>query len=86
MYSERKFKEKLVGAGLTVEKLSENIGINPATLYRKINGKSEFTRIEMQIIQNALHLSREELCAIFFTNQLAYMQERSERDVENPCD
>ncbi len=66
MYNERKFKAKLVEAGLTVEKLAEIIGINQATLYRKIAGKSEFTRIEMQVIQKALHLSREDLCSIFF--------------------
>ena len=66
MYNERKFREKLVGAGLTVDKLAGKIGINQATLYRKIKGTSEFTRIEMQIIQNVLHLSREDLHTIFF--------------------
>lgn len=71
MYNERKFKAKLVEAGLTVEKLAEIIGINQATLYRKIAGKSEFTRIEMQVIQKALHLSREDLCSIFFAEALA---------------
>ena len=74
MYNERKFKAKLVEAGLTVEKLAEIIGINQATLYRKIAGKSEFTRIEMQVIQKALHLSREDLCAIFFAEVLADTQ------------
>ena len=75
MYNERKFKAKLVEAGLTVEKLAETIGINQATLYRKIAGKSEFTRIEMQIIQKALHLTREDLCAIFFAEALAETQD-----------
>ena len=75
MYNERKFKAKLVEAGLTVEKLAEIIGINQATLYRKIAGKSEFTRIEMQVVQKALHLSREDLCSIFFAEGLAETQE-----------
>lgn len=77
MYNERRFREKLVGAGLTIERLAEIIGINQATLYRKIAGKSEFTRIEMQIVQKALHLSREDLCSIFFADELAETQDKS---------
>ena len=77
MYNERRFREKLVGAGLTIERLAGIIGINQATLYRKIAGKSEFTRIEMQIVQNALHLSREDLCSIFFADELAKTQDES---------
>lgn len=71
MFCERKFRESLFREGYTKEKLAGEIGINQATLYRKISGKSEFTRIEMQIIQKALHLSREELCSIFFADELA---------------
>lgn len=74
MYNERKFREKLVGVGLTIARLAEIIGINQATLYRKIAGKSEFTRIEMQIVQKALHLSREDLYSIFFADELANAQ------------
>lgn len=77
MYNERRFREKLVGAGLTIERLAEIIGINQATLYRKIGGKSEFTRIEMQIVQKALHLSCDELCSIFFAEELAETQDKS---------
>ena len=71
MFCERKFRESLFREGYTKEKLAGEIGINQATLYRKISGKSEFTRIEMQIIQKALHLSREELCSIFFADKHA---------------
>jgi transcriptional regulator with XRE-family HTH domain len=68
MFNERRFRERLFREGYTKEKLAGVLGINQATLYRKINGKSEFTRIEMQLVQNALHLSREELCSIFFAD------------------
>ena len=71
MFSERRFRERLFREGYTKEKLARVLGINQATLYRKINGKSEFTRIEMQVVQKALHLSRDELCSIFFADELA---------------
>lgn len=74
MFNERRFRERLFREGYTKEKLAGVLGINQATLYRKINGKSEFTRIEMQLVQNALHLSREELCSIFFAGELAETQ------------
>lgn len=74
MFNERRLRERLFREGYTKEKLAGVLGINQATLYRKINGKSEFTRIEMQLVQNALHLSCEELCSIFFADELAKTQ------------
>ena len=74
MFNERRFRERLFREGYTKERLAGELGINQATLYRKINGKSEFTRIEMQLIQKSWHLSREELCSIFFADELAETQ------------
>ncbi len=76
MFNEQMFRERLFREGYTKERLAGEIGINQATLYRKINGSSEFTRIEMQIIQKALHLSRDDLCVIFFNDQLTDTQEK----------
>lgn len=68
-------KNKLCGiiktAGITMEALATILGIDPATLSRKINEKSDFTRIEMQIIKEHFGLSSEDMDLIFFAPELA---------------
>lgn len=54
--------------GYTLEEFAQEIGMNPATLYRKTRGESDFTRMEMQKIKEVLELSVEEFNAIFFPN------------------
>lgn len=44
------------------------IGINEATLYRKVNGTSDFTRNEIQIIKQFLDLTSDEVESIFFAD------------------
>lgn len=72
-------KNKLRGyalmKGLTLEGLSKKLGINSATLYRKMGGNSDFTLAEIQLIQNILSLSFNEIEDIFFTNYLTKTQD-----------
>lgn len=70
-------RAECVRKGITLESLASKIGINPTSLYRKINGESEFRRNELQIIKNVLELDDEKFIIIFFTYQLAKTQERS---------
>lgn len=56
----------------TIEKLADLLGINPATMHRKMNGESDFTRSEIQLIRSALALTNDETEAIFFAQDLAY--------------
>lgn len=60
---ERKLK------GLSVDQLCKEIGISKAAYYRKCNGKSEFTRKEIQIIVDILGL--ESPMEIFFTSKVS---------------
>ncbi len=70
MVNIKKLRGKMVEADFTVEKLAEVIGINRATLYRKLE-TGNFTIKEANIIAAALHLTNEELNAIFFAEVVA---------------
>ena len=52
----------------TVKDVAEAVGINEATLYRKINGTSDFTRNKIQLIRQYLNLCAEEVDEIFFAD------------------
>lgn len=68
-------KAECVRRGLTLENLSVKIGVNPATLHRKLSGETEFRRNELQIIKTTLNLNDEQFLSIFFNEKLAEMQE-----------
>ena len=56
---------KMVEKGFNVERLSAEIGIDRATLYRKLNKTDKFTIGEAVRIKVALCLTNEEASAIF---------------------
>lgn len=60
------FKSKLALNNKTIKEVAGAVGINEATLYRKINGTSDFTRNEIQLIRQFLNLSSEDVEEIFF--------------------
>ncbi len=55
--------------GYTIDSFCEAFGRNKSTLYRKLNGKSEFTRSEIQKMIKLLHL--EQPMGIFFTDEVS---------------
>lgn len=61
-----KLKGLIVSQGYTIKKFSELVGIKRTALYRKLNGISEFDRLEMSRIINVLNLSATQLSEIFF--------------------
>ena len=71
MFDSRKFRAALIMKGLSVEGLAKELGINASTLYRKINGISDFSRNEIQRIREIANFSSAELYAIFFAEELA---------------
>lgn len=71
MFDKKEFRACVMRAGLTLEKLAVDIGINPATLYRKMSGESDFTRAEIHHIRLALGLTPAEADRIFFAKELA---------------
>lgn len=67
--NKRKFKAKLVEQGKTISELANVLGVVPSTIYRKLDGISEFDRKEMQLISEWLSISDPiEFHDIFFTD------------------
>lgn len=68
MFRTELLKAEMVKKKINADILSDKLGINTATFYRKMNGESEFDRSELQIIRNELNLSPDDMDAIFFAN------------------
>lgn len=68
MFKANQFRAKMAENEKTTREVAAAIGVNEATLYRKINGKSDFTRNEIQLIRQCLGLNAEEVENIFFAN------------------
>lgn len=66
MFDKNKFRAKIIENGLTTEKVAEKLNINVATLYRKMNGTSDFTRSEIQKLKEILNLDVKTASEIFF--------------------
>lgn len=64
MFNKAKFKAAMAMAGKTQKDVAEVLHINDSTLYRKMNGLSEFDRSEIQILCEFLKL--ETPMEIFF--------------------
>lgn len=60
-----KLKAKLVENGLNVDCLAKKLGLNPQTVYNKLNNDG-FKMTEARKIGEILNLSSTELCEIFF--------------------
>lgn len=71
MFNEKKFRGVSAERGVKMRTIAESLGIDPATLYRKVKGNSDFTRAEIQEIVKLLSLSAEEVQEIFFSEKLA---------------
>ena len=61
------FKAMLLQNGETMGDLAKRLGIGRNTLSNKINGHSDFSLKEVNIIQDAYNLSLEEMKSIFFS-------------------
>lgn len=68
VFKKKLFKAKIIENGYTIAEVAGFMGINPVTLYRKMDGKTEFTRSEIQLIGQYLALSAEDVNRIFFAS------------------
>lgn len=66
MLNIKKFRSVLILKGITYKDIAELLNINVTTLYRKLNGESDFYRNEIDIIAKHLKLTLEEVEEIFF--------------------
>lgn len=62
-----KLKYFMAVAGYSNVTLAKKIGINEATLSKKMHGHSQFSRSEMLKIKDLLHLSDSDFMALFFS-------------------
>ncbi len=70
MLDVQKLKGKIVEKGKSVESVSAELGINPATFYRKLKNNS-FEINEADKLVDILALTNEEAIAIFFSHFVA---------------
>ena len=56
MFDKNKFKVQLILSGKTLQDVADILGVNLATLYRKMNGKSDFYRNEIQLLCQGLDI------------------------------
>ena len=67
MFRPELLKAKMIIKNVNAALLSDKIGVDISTFYRKLNGESEFNRTEMQIIRNELSLNKDDMDSIFFS-------------------
>ena len=70
MVNVKKLRGKMVELDINVDRLATEIEVNTATLYRKIDS-GNFTVKEAQRIADVLGLNKDELNAIFFSEEVA---------------
>lgn len=72
MVNVNKLKAKLIENGFNVETMAKKIGMDKATLYRRLSNNGEsFTIGEADAISRELGLTGEEVNAIFFAQFVA---------------
>lgn len=71
MVNTNKLKGKIVENGKTVTELADDIGVDKATLYRKLNNPGTITLREADAIVKSLSLTSEDAIAIFFSEYVA---------------
>lgn len=74
MFDEAMFREAIKNSGKTLQDIADLLNINLTTLYRKMNGESDFYRSEMEILQKTLKLKNAE--KIFLQNNLLKRKKR----------
>ncbi len=68
MLDKNKFKGIVYARGKTLRGVANYLGINAATLYRKLNGESDFYREEIQKL--CIYLEIENPSEIFFAEKV----------------
>jgi predicted transcriptional regulator len=72
MVNVNKLRGKIVEHGMTIDVFAESAGISRATMFRKLSQDGEdFTISEADAIVKALHLSKDDANAIFFSQFVA---------------
>ena len=65
-----KLKAKIVENGLLQEQVAMQLGMTSATFNYKVNNKTEFKASEIKKLAEILHLTADEVMAIFFADDV----------------
>lgn len=68
MFDKNKFKVQLLLNNRKLSEIADLLGINLVTLYRKMNGESDFYRNEIQLLCEILNI--ENPAEIFFAEEV----------------
>lgn len=68
MFDKNKFKIQLLLNNRKLPEIAELLGVNLVTLYRKMNGESDFYRNEIQLLCEILNI--ENPAEIFFAEEV----------------
>ena len=68
-FDEKRLQAQMVLCGVSVEKLSELLGINKSTFYRKIKNNGDFSRVEILKMIDILKI--DDPISIFFNDDVA---------------
>ena len=66
MLDKAKFKYFVATKNLTLSDLAVKMGMNPATLSKKLNGTTDFSRHEFQLFKDIVGLTESEMLSVFF--------------------
>ena len=64
-------KSQIVLRGKTIKDIAQKLEISKSALYRKMYGKTEFTRIEISILIDYLEIDFEKAMEIFFDKKVS---------------
>ena len=70
MFKKNEFRAAMARKEMSANELAKALGIDPATLSRKISGQSDFYRNEIEKLCKILDLTPEETMQIFLPNAL----------------
>ena len=70
MTNTSKLKAKIVENGLLQEQFAMQLGMTSATFNYKLNNKTEFKGSEIKMLIVILHLTADEVMAIFFADDV----------------
>ncbi|MBY6789252.1 helix-turn-helix transcriptional regulator [Clostridium botulinum] len=64
-------KSQIALRGKTIKEIAEKLKISKSAMYRKMYGKSEFTRAEISILIDYLEINFEKAIEIFFAEKVS---------------
>ena len=68
MFDEPLFRYMMNRRQLSMAVVADRLGVNEATLSRKIKGKSDFSRTEIQALKTILGMTTDECVKVFFAD------------------